>query len=140
MGELGYGTREPLVDKLKQLANDIQTVYEEFLDVEALYQQGKISDKEFFKKMGSFLKAFSALGFLTVKVIVEIDKAIGKGEKHKPEEAVTLPSPVLKPEMLGLGAPQYPPKQAEGPTKACSQCGAHIPAKAKFCTKCGSKQ
>ena len=72
MGGLGYGTREPLVSKLKQLVDDIQTVYEEFLDAETLYQEDKISDKEFFKKMGVFVKVFSSLGFLSVKVIIEI--------------------------------------------------------------------
>lgn len=143
MSGLGYGTRGPLADKLKQLANDIQAIYEEFLDAETLYQQGKISEKEFFKKMGSFMKAFSSLGFLTVKVVLELNNAIG--EETKRPEAVTKPSPSLRPEMMGgLSTPQYtptfiPPKE-EASTKSCSQCGAQIPVKAKFCTKCGSSQ
>jgi ribosomal protein L40E len=149
MGELGYGTREPLVGKLKELANDIQGLYEEFLDAEALYQQGKLSDKEFFKKMGSFLKAFSSLGFLTVKVVIEINKAVGGEGAKRPEEG-TLPSPTFRPGMVGgVSMPQYTPSMPAGEEavpkeavgmKACSKCGAQIPARAKFCTKCGAKQ
>ena len=150
MGELGYGTREPLVGKLKQLANDIQAVYEEFLDAETLYQQGKISDKEFFKRMGSFLKAFSSLGFLTVKVVIEINSAVGKGGRSQKPEEVTTPSPTYRPDMLGgISTPQYSPAYVpmkeetvtkDISSKACSKCDAQIPAKAKFCTKCGAQQ
>lgn len=142
MGELGYGTREPLVNKLKQLVNDIQSIYEEFLDAETLYQQGKISDKEFFKKMGSFLKAFSSMGFLTVKAVVEINNALGKGDKTKPE-AVTMPSPTYRPDSMGgISMPQYSPIKEEKETdvKTCSKCGSNITSKAKFCPKCGAKQ
>lgn len=166
MGDLGYGTREPLVTKLKQLADDIQDVYEEFLDAETLYQQGKISDKDFFKKMGSFLKAFSSLGFLTVKVILDLNSAIGGEEKSKKTEGGTVPSPTFGPgAMSGASTPQFSPggagmqqaaakaeeleqkSQSEEPTrqqetsqKSCSKCGASIPERAKFCTKCGTKQ
>lgn len=146
MGEMGYGTREPLASKLKQLANDIQAVYEEFLDAETLYQQGKISEKEFFKKMGSFLKAFSSLGFLTVKVVIEINNAIGKDDKSKKQEGGTIPSPTYRPDMMGgTSMPQYSPayipeKEETSSSKSCPQCSAQIPVKAKFCTKCGAPQ
>ena len=146
MGEMGYGTREPLASKLKQLANDIQAVYEEFLDAETLYQQGKISEKEFFKKMGSFLKAFSSLGFLTVKVVIEINNAIGKDDKSKKHEGGTIPSPTYRSDMMGgTSTPQYSPayipeKEETSSSKSCSQCSAQIPVKAKFCTKCGTPQ
>jgi len=152
MGELGYGTRGPLAGKLKQLTDDIQAIYEEFLDAETLYQQGKISDKDFFRKMGAFLKVFSSLGFLTVKVVVEINNAIGKDDKSKKQEAgVTTPSPTYTPDMMpGMSTPlystgnipdkEYATKEDTTSSKACSGCGTPIPAKAKFCTKCGVRQ
>jgi len=150
MGDLGYGTRGPLAGKLKQLANDIQALYEEFLDAETLYQQGKISEKEFFKKMGSFMKAFSSLGFLTVKVVLEINNAIGEDKGLKKAEGGTIPSPTFRPDMMGgISTPQYTPAYIpakeetaakETGAKPCSKCGAQIPAKAKFCTKCGAPQ
>lgn len=145
MGDLGYGTREPFVDKLKQLADDIQSLYEEFLDVETLYQQGKISDNDFFKKMGSFLKAFSSLGFLTVKVVVEINKTIGKDDNLQKPEGVTRPSATYRPEMMSgkstaVYSPTYVPAEEQTTHKVCSQCSANIPVQAKFCTKCGTPQ
>lgn len=152
MGDLGYGTRGPLADKLKQLVNDIQAVYEEFLDAETLYQQGKISEKEFFKKMGNFLKAFSSLGFLAVKVILEINNALREDDESKKRERGTKPSPSYGPDMLGgMSTPQYSPSYApakeedvsmeEGTfSKSCSRCGTKIPVKAKFCSRCGTPQ
>lgn len=137
MGELGYGTRGPLVGKLKQLLADIQGLYEEFLDAQTLYQQGKMGEKEFFTRMGDFVKAFASLGFLTVKVILEVDAVIGKEEK-KPE-AVTTPAPSLAPEMMGQGSkPIY--KAAEASERLCIHCNSKIPQTAKFCTSCGKPQ
>lgn len=136
MGELGYGTRGPLVSKLKQLTSDIQSIYEAFLDAQTLYQQGKIGEKEFFSKMGDFVKSFASLGFLTVKVILELDAAIGK-EARKPEE-VTRPAPSISPEELQVREPR--PKVEVTVGKFCALCGARIPMGAKFCTSCGRPQ
>ncbi len=138
MSQLGYGTRGPLVEKLKQLVTDIQNVYESFLDAQTLYEQGQLSEKEFFAKMGQFLRAFSALGFLSVKVIVELDNAIGKAGEPRPA-AVTKPSPTLTPDMMpGKASPLY--KAAELGDRLCVHCNAKIPKSAKFCTSCGKPQ
>lgn len=137
MGELGYGTRGPLVGRLKQLLADIQNVYESFLDAQTLYLQGKLGEKVFFAKMGEFVQAFASLGFLTVKAVLEIDAAVGV-DSSRPV-SVTTPSPSMTPEMMGkVSTPMY--KVAEPDTKSCMQCGAKIPAVAKFCTKCGKPQ
>ena len=142
MGELGYGTRGPLVSKLKQLLSDVQSVYETFLDANTLYQQGKISDKEFFAKAGDFLKQFSSLGFLTVKVILELDSAIGREDSSKKPTAVTTPSPTYTPDFGQVSTPMYTQAKAESgiDSKSCVQCGARLPKVAKFCTSCGKPQ
>jgi ribosomal protein L40E len=135
MGELGYGTRGPIVAKLKQLLADIQNVYESFLDAQTLYQQGKMDERVFFARMGEFVKALSALGFLTVKAVLEIDAAVG-AESKKPA-GITTPSPSMTPEMMGMLSA---PVQRESDSKSCAHCGAKIPKVAKFCTKCGKPQ
>lgn len=143
MGELGYGTRGPLISKLKQLLADIQNTYESFLDAQTLYQQGKLGEKEFFARAGDFLKAFASLGFLTVKAVLELDAAIEKEDKPKRPAALTTPSPTYTPEMLGhVSTPIYKPAEPEEPadTKFCIKCGARIPTVAKFCTSCGKPQ
>src|SRR5438445_12342658 len=67
-----------LFDKLSNLLNDTQGYYESFLDANMTYKQGKLSDKEFFEKLGDYVVAYSALEFLAVKVISELKKSLDK--------------------------------------------------------------
>jgi len=67
-----------LTDKLDSLFRDSQNYYESFLDANTMYKQGKLSDKEFFEKMGDYIVAYSALEFLAVKVMFEMKKALDK--------------------------------------------------------------
>lgn len=67
-----------LFDKLQNLLNDTQGYYESFLDTNASYKQGKLSEKEFFEKLGDYVVAYSALEFLAVKVIFELKKSLDK--------------------------------------------------------------
>ena len=74
-----------LFDKLSNLLNDTQGYYESFLDANMTYKQGKLSDKEFFEKLGDYVVAYSALEFLSVKVISELKKSLDKisgGQTH----------------------------------------------------------
>ena len=67
-----------LSEKLDNLFNDSQEYYETFLDANNLYKQGKLTDKEFFQKLGDYVVAYSALEFLSIKVIFEMKKSIDK--------------------------------------------------------------
>src|SRR2546425_3293057 len=67
-----------LFEKLSNLLNDTQGYYESFLDANTTYKQGKLSDKEFFEKLGDYVVAYSALEFLAVKVIFELKKSFDK--------------------------------------------------------------
>lgn len=80
-----------LAEKLEALFNDSQGYYESFLDTTKLYKNGKLSEKEFFEKLGDYVVAYSALEFLSIKVIFEIKKALDKiaggsalGRTHSP--------------------------------------------------------
>jgi len=95
-----------LFDKLQNLLNDSQGYYESFLDSNTLYKQGKISDKEFFEKLGDYVVAYSALEFLAVKVIFELKKSLDKiaGGSLLGSATVTgLPS--VGTERFGMAAP-----------------------------------
>ena len=59
-----------LFEKLDVLLNESQGYYETFLDINNMYKQGKVSDREFFQKLGDYVVAYSALEFLAVKVFV----------------------------------------------------------------------
>ena len=83
-----------LFDKLQNLLNDTQGYYESFLDANGMYKQGKLSEKEFFEKLGDYVVAYSALEFLSVKVIFELKKSLDKssGTKGAGQAGGTMPS------------------------------------------------
>ena len=88
-------TLNMLFDKLDALFNESQGYYETFLDTNNLYKKGKLSDKEFFQKLGDYVVAYSALEFLAIKVMFEIRKSLRSGSG-------TTQSPGLMP---GMGQP-----------------------------------
>jgi hypothetical protein len=168
----GVDTLGGLSEKLKQLVNDTQNLYESFIDATQLYKQGKMSDKNYFAQIGDYLVATSAMNFLAVRVIIEMRTAMEKGTSIKsptggssypsaPPQAgfglggfvgaggmagqqagsssgeYTLPMPQTEPSFTPVDI-QLPNPQSN--TKNCIICGATIPTKAKFCSKCGRSQ
>ena len=65
-------------EKLSTLFDESQGYYESFLDANNLYKAGKLSDKEFFQKLGDYTVAYSALEFLAIKVLMEMKKTLDK--------------------------------------------------------------
>jgi hypothetical protein len=87
-----------LAEKLDNLFKDSQSYYETFLDANTMYKQGKLSDKEFFEKLGDYVVAYSALEFLAVKVVFELKKVI---DRMGAGSLGTTQSPGLMPGMGG---------------------------------------
>ena len=65
-------------EKLTALFDESQGYYETFLDTNNLYKAGKLSDKEFFQKLGDYTVAYSALEFLAIKTLMEMKKTLDK--------------------------------------------------------------
>ena len=65
-------------EKLQALFDESQGYYESFLDANNLYKAGKLSDKEFFQKLGDYTVAYSALEFLAIKTLMEMKKTLDK--------------------------------------------------------------
>jgi hypothetical protein len=99
----GVDTLGGLTEKLKQLINDVQNLYESFIDANQLYKQGKMGDKDFFVKMGEYLVATSALNFLAVRVILEIKNALEKGTPIKSPTGTSSSSPAAPQAGFGIG-------------------------------------
>lgn len=160
----GVDTLGGLSEKLRQLSNDTQNMYEAFIDATTLYKQGKMGEKEYFAKIGEYLVATSAMNFLAIRVIFEIKNAMDKGTSLKnmtggvaspptpqagfgiggfvntggsvgAQPGYTLPSPQVEPTLRPVDIEIERPKK-----KNCIVCGASIPAQAKFCSKCGRSQ
>jgi len=89
-----------LAEKLDNLFKDSQGYYESFLDANTLFKQGKLTEKEFFEKLGDYVVAYSALEFLAVKVIFEMKKALDRVGAGK---LGTTQSPGLMPGVGGMG-------------------------------------
>ena len=156
-----------LFDKLQNLLNDTQGFYESFLDANNLYKQGKLSEKEFFQKLGDYVVAYSSLEFLSVKVIFELKKKLDKIAGGQTTGTTTVPSmmpPGMGPQASSATLPGSgrPPSiisaesafstpgtlptpdpallpRASAAENMCSSCGSAVKANAKFCTKCGNK-
>ncbi|MDQ5860561.1 MAG: zinc ribbon domain-containing protein, partial [Thermoproteota archaeon] len=99
----GVDTLGGLAEKLKQLIDDTQNLYESFIDANQLYKQGKMGDKEFFIKIGEYLISSSALSFLAVRVILEIKNAMEKGTPIKSPAGGSSSSPSAPQAGFGIG-------------------------------------
>ncbi|MDQ3837146.1 MAG: zinc ribbon domain-containing protein [Thermoproteota archaeon] len=99
----GVDTLGGLTEKLKQLINDTQNLYESFIDANQLYKQGKMGDKEFFIKIGEYLVSTSALNFLAVRVILEIKNAMEKGTSVKSPTGASSSSTTAPQAGFGIG-------------------------------------
>ncbi len=98
-----------LSDKLNTLFDESQGYYESFLDANNQYKNGKLTDTQFFQKLGDYTVAYSALEFLSIKVMFELKKAIDKmaggaapGGTHSPGLMPGMGSPGM------MGAPPPP--------------------------------
>lgn len=97
-------TMNLLFEKLSSLFDETQGYYESFFDINKMYKEGRISDKEFFEKMGDYVVAYSALEFLAVKALFEIKKSLGtgSGNTQSPGLMPGMGNPAM---MAGAGMP-----------------------------------
>ena len=96
-----------LFDKLQSLFDESQGYYESFLDTNNMYKAGKISDKDFFQKLGDYTVAYSALEFLAIKVIFELKKSVGSGGPGNTQSPGLMPG-MGQPGMMAGGMGQQP--------------------------------
>ena len=97
-------------EKLSALFDESQGYYETFLDANNLYKAGKLSDKEFFQKLGDYTVAYSALEFLAIKSLMEMKKTLDKVSSGAGVSGTQ--SPGLMP---GMGQPGTMPGMNAGP-------------------------
>ncbi len=101
-----------LSDKLNALFDESQGYYESFLDANNQYKNGKLTDTQFFQKLGDYTVAYSALEFLSIKVMFELKKAIDKmagGSASGGTQSPGLMPGMGSPGMMGM---QPPPARA----------------------------
>jgi hypothetical protein len=159
-------TLNMLFDKLESLFDETQGYYESFLDMNNMYKQGKIGDREFFQRLGDYVVAYSALEFLSIKVIFEIRKSLktGSSNTQSPGLMPGMGQPGMMPPRAGTAAnpvggppgivsaqqafgdpgtlpspdPSLMPRQTIT-ANGCPSCGSPLRPNSKFCTKCGNR-
>ena len=107
-----------MVEKLENLFNESQDYYETFLDTNNLFKEGKLTEKEFFQKLGDYVVAYSALEFLSIKVIFELKKSLDKlsgGSAPGGTQSPGLMPGMGAPGMMPGGMPGTRPGTAENP-------------------------
>ena len=107
-----------LSDKLNNLFDESQDYYESFLDANNMYKKGKLTDKEFFQKLGDYVVAYSALEFLSIKVIFELKKSIDKlpgGSAPGGTQSPGVMPGMGTPGMMPGGMPATRPGTAQNP-------------------------
>ena len=107
-----------LSDKLNNLFDESQDYYESFLDANNLYKKGKLTDKQFFQKLGDYVVAYSALEFLSIKVLFELKKSIDKlsgGSAPGGTQSPGLMPGMGTPGMMPSGMPGTRPGTAQNP-------------------------
>jgi len=107
-----------MVEKLENLFNESQDYYETFLDTNNLFKEGKLTEKEFFQKLGDYVVAYSALEFLSIKVIFEMKKAMDKmsgGQALGTTQSPGLMPGMGTPGMMPGGMPATRPGTAQNP-------------------------
>jgi len=109
-------------DKLTALFDESQGYYESFLDANNLYKAGKLSDKEFFQKLGDYTVAYSALEFLAIKSLMEMKKTLDKVSSGAGVSGTQ--SPGLMP---GMGQPGTMPGMNAGPRTGTAENPAGAP-------------
>ena len=107
-----------LTDKLNNLFEESQGYYESFLDTNNMYKEGKLTEREFFQKLGDYVVAYSALEFLSIKVIFELKKSIDKlagGSAPGGTQSPGLMPGMGTPGMMPGGMPATRPGTAQNP-------------------------
>src|SRR3972149_5747443 len=124
LGEID--TLNLLTDKLNALFDQSQGYYESFLDANNLYKNGKLTDKQFFQKLGDYVVAYSALVGTNQNPVGAPPSVISAQQGFSQPGTLPTPDPSLISRSTGSGM-------------HCTGCGAELRPHAKFCTKCGNK-
>ena len=163
MMPFGVDVLGTLNEKLKQLVNETKEKSNSFTALIELYKENKVSEKDFFSNILSYVATSSALNFLMVRVILELRSALEKGTTIKDVTGATTSSSNLQPggsfgidnfmsSVNTAGQVRHSVDQSEGDLKlrdrtasssnpkACRNCGVSLPSEAKFCSECGNSQ
>jgi len=137
-----------LLDKLRYIFSGYNTIRESFLEMNDLYKQGQVPDKEFFEKLHESINGFSALEFLSIKAVFEIKKSLDRTTGSSSSRTTQIPSFDMASQghslasFITTGNPtgwESSVLRPQAESNVCVHCGALAKKIAKFCANCGKK-
>ena len=139
-----------MFDKLQYIFRGYDTYIETFTQMQGLYKEGKLSEREYYHTMTDAVLKYSALEFLGLKAMFEIKKALNR--MNNPSSVKSSMSAMMPGNMSGpqnsiasfISAKSLPGRDESAQKistneKRCTSCGKTVSSMAKFCASCGNK-
>ena len=139
-----------MFDKLQYIFRGYDSYIETFTQMNGLYKDGKLSEREYYHTMTDAVLKYSALEFLGLKAMFEIKKALNR--MNNPSSVQSSTPTMISGKMSGpqnsiasfINAKSLPSRdeftqKISANEKKCTSCGKIVSSMAKFCTSCGNK-
>lgn len=142
-----------MFDKLQYIFRGYDSYIQAFTEMHLQYKQGKLSEREYYHGMTDAVLKYSALGFLGLKSMFEIKKALNR--MNNSSSARSSISGMASGNVMGqsshqnsivsfISAKNLPSRddlmqKTSGDEKHCTSCGKLAHATTKFCRNCGNK-
>ena len=142
-----------MFDKLQYIFRGYDSYIQAFTEMQTLYKQGKLSEREYYHGMTDAVLKYSALEFLGLKAMFEIKKALNR--MNNPSSSHTSMPGLTSGSVGGPTGPQnsiasfISAKSLPGRNgltqktpeneKHCPSCGNLVQVETKFCRNCGNK-
>ncbi|CUR51848.1 conserved protein of unknown function [Nitrosotalea devaniterrae] len=140
-----------MFDKLQYIFRGYDQYIQAFTEMQGLYKQGKLAERDYYYGMTDAALKYSALEFLGLKAMFEIKKALNRMNNASstspsaPGVASGKSPPGPQNSVASFISAKILPGRDELMStmsengKKCTSCGKTVSNVAKFCTTCGNK-
>lgn len=138
-----------MFDKLQYIFRGYDQYISAFTEMQELYKQGKLAERDYYYGMTDAVLKYSALEFLGLKAMFEIKKALNRMNNASSQSSTGLVSGKIQSGPQNtitsfISAKTLPGRDEvmntmSGTGNKCTSCGKTVSSVAKFCTSCGNK-
>lgn len=138
-----------MFDKLQYIFRGYDQYISAFTEMQDLYKQGKLAERDYYYGMTDAVLKYSALEFLGLKAMFEIKKALNRMNNASlvPTTGMATGKAQSGPQNTVasfISAKTLPGRDEvvnamSGTGNKCMSCGKMVSNTAKFCTTCGNK-
>lgn len=138
-----------MFDKLQYIFRGYDQYISAFTEMQELYKQGNLAERDYYYGMTDAVLKYSALEFLGLKAMFEIKKALNRMNNASSQPSIGLASGKIQSGPQNsissfISAKTLPGRDEVMNTMSdtgnkCTSCGKTVSSVAKFCTSCGNK-